>query len=103
MADEASRVQAMVLGASDLFREGDADVDDEATPLVLLGGHVCALSSRTKAQQLGSGGGLTLKKPYAWQSDSEVSAYLLPRWLWHAVEGETVNHSSDKHGCRGQG
>lgn len=84
-------MQAMVLAASDLFREGDVE-EDAAAPLVLLSGHVCALSSSTtKAQQLGDGGGLTLKQPYAWQSDSEASAYLLPRWLWHAVEGETVS------------
>lgn len=71
-----------------------------ASPLLLLNGHVCALSplprqetkDRIGQRSLGNGGsGYVLREPYVWESDEEATGFLLPRWIWDAVDGETVS------------
>lgn len=64
--------------------------------MLLLGGHVCALSLEKKERRLNSAGGLTLREPYAWESDLDVAGFALPRWMWDAVGGETVSWTVGK-------
>ncbi|CAM9841895.1 unnamed protein product, partial [Pylaiella littoralis] len=67
-------------------------------PLLLLNGHVCALSpppqqeTKDRADQkskANGGDGYMLREPYAWESDEEATGFLLPRWMWEVVDGET--------------
>lgn len=67
-------------------------------PLVLLNGHVCALSSETLQK---TGNGFHLREPYQWESDGEAAGFLLPRWMWSVVGGETVSIASGQR-VRGQ-
>ncbi|CAM9180643.1 unnamed protein product, partial [Laminaria digitata] len=75
---------------------GKSDDAGKAAPLLLLGGHVCALSLEKKERRLNSAGGLTLREPYAWESDLDVAGFALPRWMWDAVGGETVSWTVGK-------
>lgn len=52
---------------------------------------MCALSMETKGKKIESAGGFTLREPYAWESDPDVAGFVLPRWMWDAVGGETVS------------
>lgn len=66
----------------------------EETPLLLLNGHVCALSTETpktapNGNQLRSV--FQLREPYQWESDEEAVGFLLPRWMWGVVGGEMVS------------
>lgn len=75
-------------------------------PLILLNGHVCALSSETPiTEHRGKERhGFQLREPYQWESDEEAAGFLLPQWMWSVVGGETVSkklRSTCKRATRG--
>ncbi len=87
-----------------------------AVPLILLNGHVCALSpEKPRNERNGVGTGFQLRKPYAWESDENATGFLMPRWMWSVVDGEVVrpsgsgespavpllNACAGVHACRG--
>lgn len=72
-------------------------------PLILINGHVCALSPETprKKHHGNERGGFQLLEPYDWESAEEATGFLLPRWMWRVVGGDTVSISNDRR-ARGQ-
>jgi len=73
--------------------EGDNDnrLVGAAAPLVLLNGHVCALSPETPRNgRQGVASGFKLRDPYVWESDEQATGFLMPRWMWSVVGGEVV-------------
>lgn len=102
----AELLRQLVAGAVETryTSETNEDGDEAATaasPLLLLNGHVCALSLvpqqeiKARAGQKSNengGSGYVLREPYGWKSDEDATGFLLPRWMWRAVDGETVGY-----------
>lgn len=64
-----------------------------AVPLLVLNGHVCALSPEAANEEKNGRGResvFKLRDPYAWESDGEATGLLMPRWMWSVVDGEMV-------------
>lgn len=100
-------LQQLLAGAVEMRETGEKNNTGNeaeavvASPLLLLNGHVCALSplpqqeTKDRADQkskANGGSGYVLREPYAWESDEDATGFLLPRWMWEVVDGETVSY-----------